>query len=59
MPVILTTVFGYDSNHAIVKARQAGMKRALFKPFRSDQVVVAIEEVVAPLPDAQPLVAHA
>ena len=48
MPVILTTVFGYDGDHAIVKARQAGMKRALFKPFRTDKLVTAIEEVVNP-----------
>ena len=40
--VSLTTGFGYDSGHAIVKARTDGMKDVLFKPFRQDQVVRAV-----------------
>jgi CheY-like chemotaxis protein len=38
----LTTGFGYDTNHTITKARAAGMKYVLFKPFRQDQVVRAV-----------------
>jgi CheY-like chemotaxis protein/PAS domain-containing protein len=40
--VALTTGFGYDVAHSIVKARQDGMKYVLFKPFRPDQVVRAV-----------------
>jgi CheY-like chemotaxis protein len=38
----MTTGFGYDLAHSIVKARQDGMKYVLFKPFRQDQVVPAV-----------------
>jgi CheY-like chemotaxis protein len=40
--VCLTTGFGYDVAHSIVKARQEGMQFVLFKPFRPDQVVKAV-----------------
>lgn len=40
--VALTTGFAYDGNHAIVKARQDGLKYVLFKPFRPDQVLRAV-----------------
>ena len=40
--VSLTTGFGYDSAHSIVKARADGMKQVLFKPFRQEQVVKAV-----------------
>lgn len=40
--VALTTGFAYDGNHAIVKARQDGLKYVLFKPFRQEQVVRAV-----------------
>ena len=40
--VSLTTGFGYDAAHSIVKARADGMKHVLFKPFRQDQVVKAV-----------------
>ncbi len=40
--VSLTTSFGYDSEHSIVKARADGMKHVLYKPFRQDQVVRAV-----------------
>ena len=42
--VALTTGFGYDTAHSIVKARADGMRHVLFKPFRQDQVVKAILE---------------
>jgi CheY-like chemotaxis protein len=40
--VCLTTGFGYDVAHSIVKARQDGMQFVLFKPFRPDQVTKAV-----------------
>jgi CheY-like chemotaxis protein len=36
--VILMTGYGYDAGHALVKARQDGLKYVLFKPFRVDQL---------------------
>jgi two-component system, sensor histidine kinase SagS len=38
----LTTGFGYDVAHSIVKARQEGLRYVLFKPFREEQVVTAV-----------------
>jgi GAF domain-containing protein len=38
----LTTGFGYDNAHSIVKARADGLKYVLFKPFRQEQVVRAV-----------------
>ena len=40
--IAMTTGFGYDSAHSIVKARADGMQTVLFKPFRQDQVIKAI-----------------
>ena len=40
--VSLSTGFGYDTAHSVVKARADGMKYVLFKPFRQEQVVRAI-----------------
>lgn len=40
--VSLTTGFGYDAAHAIVKARADGLKYVIFKPWRQDQVVRAV-----------------
>ncbi len=47
VPVILMTGFGYDPTHSIVKARQAGLKSVLYKPFRLDQLLTALEENLA------------
>ncbi|QDT68215.1 Response regulator MprA [Planctomycetes bacterium MalM25] len=44
-PLILMTGFGYDPGHVIVKARQAGLKAVLFKPFRLDQLLETVEQV--------------
>jgi len=44
VPVILMTGYGYDPGHSIVKARQAGCKTVLFKPFRVDQLVAELEK---------------
>lgn len=42
--VALTTGFGYDVAHSIVKARADGLRHVLFKPFRQDQIVRAVLE---------------
>lgn len=53
-PLILMTGFGWDPGHSIVKARQAGLKAVLYKPFRLDQLLQAIEQVLsAPQPVPQ------
>jgi CheY-like chemotaxis protein len=44
----LTTGFGYDLAHSIVKARQDGLRYVLFKPFREEQVVNAALDTAAP-----------
>lgn len=41
--VILMTAYGYDPSHSIVKARQEGLRFVLFKPFRVDQLLDALE----------------
>lgn len=41
--VILMTGFGYDSTHSLVKARQDGLKFVLYKPFRVDQLLGALQ----------------
>ena len=47
--VALTSGFGYDSAHSIVKARADGMQHLLFKPFRQDQVVKAVLDGARPV----------
>ncbi len=42
--VILMTAFGYDPSHSIVKARQEGLHAVLYKPFRVDQLLDALEK---------------
>jgi CheY-like chemotaxis protein len=54
--VILMTAYGYDPSHTLVKARQDGPLFVLYKPFRIDQLLAALEgpePAVAP-PAAQP-----
>ena len=46
VPLVLMTGFGYDRDHTIVKARREGLKFVLFKPFRLDQLVSAIEHTI-------------
>ncbi len=46
VPMVLMTGFGYDPGHSIVKAREAGFKRVLYKPFRPAQLIQAIDEVI-------------
>ena len=46
VPLVLMTGFGYDRGHSIVKARREGLKFVLYKPFRLDQLVSAIEHTI-------------
>jgi CheY-like chemotaxis protein len=46
VPMVLMTGYGYDPGHSIVKARQAGLQAVLYKPFRLDQLLDTIEQVV-------------
>jgi hypothetical protein len=48
--MILMTSFGYDASHAIVKCRQEGLRSTLFKPFRVDQLLDALEKPEPPVP---------
>jgi two-component system, sensor histidine kinase SagS len=53
-PLVLMTGFGWDPGHSLVKARQAGLQAVLYKPFRLDQLLRAVEQVInAPRPVAQ------
>ena len=54
LPLILMTGFGYDPDHSVVKARQAGLKAVLYKPFRLDQLLNTVEQILtAPGPVQQ------
>lgn len=44
--VILMTGFGYDAGHTIVKARREGLQTVLYKPFRLDRLIAAIESAL-------------
>ncbi len=46
VPLVLMTGFGYDPGHSIVKARQAGLQSVLYKPFRLDQLISTVEQVM-------------
>jgi CheY-like chemotaxis protein len=52
--VVLMTAFGYDSGHAIVRARQDGLRFVLYKPFRTDQLIDAVAGASAAGPAAAP-----
>jgi CheY-like chemotaxis protein/PAS domain-containing protein len=46
VPLVLMTGFGWDREHTILKARKEGLQFVLYKPFRLDQLVNAIEHTV-------------
>jgi DNA-binding NtrC family response regulator len=57
VPLVLMTGFGYDPGHSIVNARKAGLPAyaILYKPFRLDQLVNAVERIIetpGPVPQA-------
>jgi CheY-like chemotaxis protein len=45
-PVILITGFGYDPNHAIVRASKEGLAGVLFKPFKVEQLLAEIRHAL-------------
>lgn len=51
--VAMTTGFGYDTAHSIIKARAEGMKHVLYKPFRQDQLLRLLPDL-PPLPAPNP-----
>jgi two-component system, sensor histidine kinase SagS len=54
VPLVLMTGFGYDPEHSIVKARQAGLKAVLYKPFRLDQLLSNVELIISNPAPVQP-----
>jgi CheY-like chemotaxis protein/GAF domain-containing protein len=48
VPIILMTGFGWDPSHSIVKARQEGLQTVLYKPFRVDRLMEAVEQALRP-----------
>jgi CheY-like chemotaxis protein/GAF domain-containing protein/PAS domain-containing protein len=46
VPIILMTGFGWDPKHSIVKARQEGLQTVLYKPFRADRLMEAVEQAM-------------
>jgi CheY-like chemotaxis protein len=48
--MVLMTAFGYDAGHAIVRARQDGLRFVLYKPFRIDQLIDALVSTPAAIP---------
>jgi CheY-like chemotaxis protein len=53
VPVILMTGFGWDPSHSIVKARQEGLQTVLYKPFRADRLMDAVEQALRTTPAAR------
>jgi CheY-like chemotaxis protein len=41
--VILMTGYGYDPSHSLVRARQEGLRFVLYKPFRVEQMLDALQ----------------
>lgn len=46
IPVIFMTAFGYDPQHAIIRARQEGLSGVLYKPFKVDQLLETIRQAL-------------
>lgn len=46
VPLVLTSGFGWDRDHTLVKCRREGVKDVIYKPFIVDQLVTAIERAV-------------
>jgi two-component system, sensor histidine kinase SagS len=53
VPIILMTGFGWDPSHSIVKARQEGLQTVLYKPFRADRLMDAVEQALRSAPAAR------
>lgn len=50
LPIILMTGFAYDQKHSIVKARGEGMTTVLYKPFRADRILEAVQKGLGKIP---------
>src|SRR5690606_60851 len=46
VPVILSSGFGYDPNHSIVRASQEGLQAVLFKPFKVEQLLGEVRKAM-------------
>jgi CheY-like chemotaxis protein len=46
VPVVLMTGFGYDPDHAIVRASDEGLSCVLFKPFKVDQMLGEVHKAL-------------
>ena len=57
VPIILMTGFGWDPTHSIVKARQEGLQTVLYKPFRADRLMEAVEQALRPSLGGRPVTA--
>lgn len=47
LPIMLMTGFGYDGEHTLVKCREMGMRKTLYKPFIVDQLIKSIEDAIS------------
>lgn len=54
LPIILMTGFAYDQKHSIVKARNEGMSTVLYKPFRADRILDAVQKGLGRIPSDVP-----
>jgi CheY-like chemotaxis protein len=48
--VVLITGFGYDPNHAIIRARKEGLGAVIFKPFKVDQLLTEVRQALKHAP---------
>ncbi len=46
VPVVFMTGFGYDPNHSIIRANQEGLAGVLYKPFKVDELLTLLRDVV-------------
>ena len=47
MPIILMNGYGYDPSHTLVNARSMGIRAAVFKPFKLDQILRVVGAAVS------------
>ncbi len=55
LPVILMTGFGYDPNHAIVRASQEGLQAVLYKPFKVQQLLDEVRKALGATAGGTPM----
>lgn len=47
LPIMLATGFDYDGEHTLIKCRELGMRKTLYKPFIVDQLIKGIQDAVS------------